>query len=345
MAEEKKTEKPAAEKEKKGGKGQDILKSILIRIFNKGKKPAARFLARFILTPEQRIKVARNEDPIDTAAMVLAWVTPHEGLWELTDDVLQDFVHEAVVACQEMVAAGNETAPLTTGVDAPRQLRRLQAAMIGIPKPKQDDFYFWYTDLTDIQKKMFLLLVADLPDDKLPSLVQETADDLDAALMFTNPAAPPATPKLDAIQLEQTVRRNDPDLFGFIQDFLEVLERSSGRDRTADFWTAASLKVSSIDGLKTFVEMDEDLLIRRLGLDKPSIRERISSWYSDGKNKAGELIGETSGTLNRLNNEVKTKIVTKVEQLDNSAAAQSLQQQSADARQRMRDKLEARKGK
>lgn len=189
-------------------KWKDLFTRGAVQGFNKYKRPLARLVVENYLKPDQIAWIAAHEDELDTISTIIAAATPSQGLWELTDDFQQDFVHEVIVACQDQVggmggktpAEGNKSGgkPVAPVFDETKQRNRLLLAVMKFPdQRKRDSFNLWFKGLHSAEQTKFLQFVAQTSEDELKDLVGHPTGELTILLsQILDPVAVPKQPKL-----------------------------------------------------------------------------------------------------------------------------------------------------
>lgn len=300
----------------------ELGKRGVVQLFNKKKKQLAVFLVSLLSarTPDKVKWIAEHENEIDTINTIVSAVTPSDGLWELTDDFQQDFVHEVIEACKDRIKTGTPVTTAQVAVDTTvfakqmEQCSRLDNALSTLPQDKQDDFWLaWFDKLTDAEKDLFYKFLATVNDSHLKAIVQYSPSQLNQMLARIPSAPAPAKtptvatpPAMPYLQIRASL---DPTLITKIK---EVVQKS-GKDEMAFQKALEKAKVADPDALRAILAMDTDTIINLLGLDKKSFGDKVSEAgekFQEDMDKAG-----LSGWLqNRqaFNQKLLDKLATKM---------------------------------
>jgi hypothetical protein len=315
-------EKETPEKESFAGKkGKQLFTRLIVQGFNKIKRTLAKMFVEHVLNPEQRQWIIDRENQLDTVNTFLATVTPSHGLWELTDDFQQDFVREVIERCKDWAqhAASTPTTiipatPTAPAFDETKQLTRLMLALMRVAdQKKRDAFHLWFKGLSSNEQSRFLRFVAQVTDAELNDLIGYQPGEL-GALLSLIPASqtPPQQPaQLTPIQLEAAVRK-DTVLSQKVADFLT----RNASVQIVNFWTAVGKKkINSLEAFTDLVTLDDDLVIRHLGLDKPSVAQQLSK-LAQGPKNIGTGIGDELAARQPSANSFLAKLKAKADKME-----------------------------
>jgi hypothetical protein len=254
-----------------------IADHILVQFGREYNRPIARWIIKNI--PEPLVDWAKTwEKVLPTVSTILATLTPDGGIWTYIDDFQQDIfaaVREELNNPTAETHVDKKVADAAKIVQAQTtQYARIWKTVATLSQQKRDTFLLWFSVLKGNPEKLnrFYELTAAMDDTQLKTFLELHPKELDTIIDNMPAKAKVLTP----LQLEAAVRK-DTALNQKIADFL-----TRNPAHKAEFWKAVEKnKIDTLEVFQDLMTLDDDLIIRHLGLDKPSVGEKIKTIIAD----------------------------------------------------------------
>ncbi len=269
---------------KEASKAVEMVKRGAIQIFNKKRRAWARYVVKYLLPADLRGRIAKNEDAIDTISTMISAFTPSHGLWELTDDFQQDFIHEIILACQEK-ETGKVNGRVVVSEEEQEEDENLKL-FIGLAKltlvktlitPERDDFDLaFYNKLSEAEKEIFLRHVAALTDDQFKNLARDVQSLQSFLAYIKNKKRKRLTPaefKTEALA--------DPACQAAIDSFLKAVTANDAKGQKK-FWSRVEEKMekgelSKIADLHTILNLPLAEIRDEMDWDQKDLEDYLES--------------------------------------------------------------------